>query len=407
MSIAVYVLGLGIFALVTSELQVTGMMPEMARDLGVPASGIGYLISLYALAMAVGGPLLTTALLKLPRRSALMVLFAAFVAGEVLGALAPEYWLLVVARLITGAVSGAFFGVAIAVAIELAPPGAGARASSIVLSGLMGGTVLGLPLASWIGSSFGWRTSFWVVAAMAVVMGALTASLVPRMEAAGGTSVRGELAVFKKRKLWAVYSTSTLVIGATYAAFSYFTPILSEVTGFGRTTVTTLLFVYGAATIVGNYVVGRIADARPVATLTVGLASLAVLLVVFALFTGQKAVTVVAMTGIGLVGVSMNPALVARVMRTVGSSPLVNTVHTSCITMGVVIGAWAGGLGISAGHGLRAPLWIGAVMAVAGFLTLLPDMAGDRAATGAPRRNADADAPAAPTTLPDGTLEPR
>ncbi len=383
MPVAVFVLGLGIFALVTSELQVTGMMPVMAAELAVPVPRIGYLVSLYALAMAVGGPLLTTAVLKLPRRSALLALFAAFVVGEVLGALAPGYGMLVVARLITGAVSGAFFGVAIASAIELAGPRDAARASSIVLSGLMGGTVLGLPLANHVGSSFGWRTSFWVVAGMAVVVGVLTALVVPRLEATEGTSVRGELAVFRNWRLWAVYSTSTLLVGATYAAFSYFTPILSEVAGFGATTVTVLLFVYGAATILGNYVVGRLADTRAISTLTVGMLSLTALLVVFGLFATQRAVVVVALIGVGLVGVTMNPALVARVLATANGRPLVSTVHTSCITMGVVLGSWAGGLGISAGYGLRAPLWIGAAMAVTAFLTLLPDVVSRGAFSGA------------------------
>lgn len=371
---AVYVLGLGIFSLVTSELQVAGMMPQMAAGLDVPVSQIGYLISLYALAMAVGGPLLTAALLRLPRRTALMIMFAAFIAGEVLAALAPGYWLLLVARLVTGAVSGAFFGVALAIAIELSAPSVRGRATSIVLSGLMAGTVLGLPLASYIGPAFGWRASFWGVAGLAVAVAALTAFTVPRLEATEGTSVRGELVVFKSAKLWAVYSTSTLLIGATYAAFSYFTPILSEVTGFGTTLVTTLLVAYGIATIVGNHVVGRLADTRAIPTLAVGLVSLIVLLAIFALFTTNKPITVIAMLGVGLVGVTMNPALVARVTGVANGRPLVNTVHTSCITLGVVIGSWIGGVGISAGYGLRAPLWIGSAMAVIGLLTLLPDI---------------------------------
>lgn len=386
MPLAVYVLGLGIFALVTSELQVAGMMPEMARGLEVSVPDIGYLISLYALAMAVGGPILTAALLKLPKRTALMVLFGAFVAGEALAALAADYWLVLVARLVTGAVSGAFFGVAIAIAIEISRPEVTGRAVSVVLSGLMAGTVLGLPVASWIGPEFGWRASFWVVAALALVVGLITAGAVPELEGDGTTSVRGEFAVFKNWKLWAVYSTSTLVIGATYAAFSYFTPILSEVTGFSGGQVTGLLVAYGVATIVGNTAVGRLADRHAIPTIAFGLVSLTVLLSVFALLTDNKPVVVAALLGVGLVGVTMNPALVARVMGVANGRPLVNTVHTSCITFGVVIGSWLGGLGIDAGLGLRAPLWIGAVMAVIGLVTLLPDLLRRSAAVAAPER---------------------
>ncbi|WP_440900207.1 MFS transporter [Actinosynnema sp.] len=386
MPLAVYVLGLGIFALVTSELQVAGMMPEMARGLEVSVPDIGYLISLYALAMAVGGPILTAALLKLPKRTALMVLFGAFVAGEALAALAADYWLVLVARLVTGAVSGAFFGVSIAIAVEISRPEVTGRAVSVVLSGLMAGTVLGLPVASWIGPEFGWRASFWVVAALALVVGLITAGAVPKLEGDGTTSARGEFAVFKNWKLWAVYSTSTLVIGATYAAFSYFTPILSEVTGFSGGQVTGLLVAYGVATIVGNTAVGRLADRHAIPTIAFGLVSLTILLSVFALLTENKPVVVAALLGVGLVGVTMNPALVARVMGVANGRPLVNTVHTSCITFGVVIGSWLGGLGIDAGLGLRAPLWIGVVMAVIGLATLLPDLLRWSAAVAAPER---------------------
>ncbi|GAA2678202.1 MULTISPECIES: MFS transporter [Actinosynnema] len=374
MPLAVHVLGLGVFALVTSELQVAGMMPEMARGLEVSVPDIGYLISLYALAMAVGGPILTAALLKLPKRTALMVLFGVFVAGEALAALAADYWLVLVARLITGAVSGAFFGVAIAIAVEISRPEMTGRAVSVVLSGLMAGTVLGLPVASWVGPEFGWRASFWGVAVLALVVGVITAGAVPKLEGDGATSVRGEFAVFKNWALWAVYSTSTLVIGATYAAFSYFTPILSEVTGFSGGQVTGLLVAYGIATIVGNTAVGRLADRHAIPTIAFGLVSLTVLLSVFALLTENKPVVVAVLLGVGLVGVTMNPALVARVMGVANGRSLVNTVHTSCITFGVVIGSWVGGLGIDAGLGLRAPLWIGAVMALVGLATLLPDL---------------------------------
>lgn len=370
---AVYALGLGIFALVTSELQTTAMMPTMAADLQVSISLVGYLVTLYALAMAVGGPLLTAALLKLPYRDALLILVGFFVVGEVLGAIAPGYEVLLIARIITGAVSGAFFGVAIAVAVELAAPSARGRATSIVLAGLMVGTVLGLPLANFIGTHIGWRTSFWSVAALAVVVGFVITVTVPRMSASGGPGLREEIELFRSPRLWAVFSTSTLIIGATYAAFSYFTPILRFETDFSPNAVTGLLVVYGAATLIGNYVVGRLADSHTIGTLLVGLLALLTLLVVFGLVAGSKIPTVVVLVGIGLVGVTMNPAMVARVMKTANGRPLVNTVHTSCITLGVVLGSWAGGLGIGMGYGLRAPLWVGAVLAVAGLLTLLPD----------------------------------
>ncbi|GAA3189398.1 MFS transporter [Streptomyces ramulosus] len=374
MPLTVYVLGLGIFAMVTSELQVSGLMPVMARGLDVPIPQIGYLISYYAFAMAVGGPLLAVALLRLRHKSGLMVLFALFVLGEALAAASPGYAVMVLARIVTGAVSGAFFGVALAVCVEVADEKLRGRATSLVLGGLMVGTVLGLPGANLIGQHWGWRASFWTVTALTAVVGLITAATVPALEKQEARSLREETAELKRPRLWAVFSTSTLVIGATYAAFSYFTPILKQVTGFGDGTVPLLLIAYGVATVIGNNVVGRLADRHTLPVLTAGLIALTAFLTLFGLLADQPVPAVVALLGTGLVGVTMNPALVTRVMRTANGRPLVNTVHTSMITMGVVIGSWAGGLGIGAGYGLRAPLWVGATLAVLGFLSLLPDL---------------------------------
>lgn len=165
--VAIYILCLGIFAMVTSEFQVSGMIPVMADDLGVTISQIGYLVSIYAVAMAFGGPLLAIGLLKIAPKTALLILYLVFISGEVLGALAASYEALIVARLITGAASGAFFGVALAICVQLVAESLRGWAVSIVLAGIMVGTVLGLPMANLIGTHLGWRESFWTVSALA------------------------------------------------------------------------------------------------------------------------------------------------------------------------------------------------------------------------------------------------
>ncbi|WP_128979686.1 MFS transporter [Streptomyces roseicoloratus] len=376
MPFAIYVLGLGIFTMVTSEFLVAGLMPQLSEDLGTGIPQIGYLVSVYAAAMALGGPLLTALMLRLRQKTALVLLYAVFLAGQALGALATGYGLMVAARLVTGAASGAFFGVALAVCVRITGPEVRGRATSIVLGGLMVGTVLGLPLSQLAGEQYGWRFAFWAVAALAALALAVTCGAVPALpkEETGGAggSVRAELGAFRNARLWAAFATSMLIIGATFAAFSYFVPILTDVTGFAAGTVPLLLVVYGAATVVGNAVVGRLADRHTMTVLGTGLALNTVFLTVFALGAGNAVTALAAMTGIGLVGVTMNPAMVTRVMRTANDRPLVNTVHTSFITLGVVVGSWGGGIGV-AHWGLRAPLWTGAVMAVLGLLTLLPD----------------------------------
>ncbi|WP_067970478.1 MFS transporter [Nocardiopsis trehalosi] len=375
-----YVLAMGIFAMVTSEFVVAGLMPQMAAGLGATIPQIGYLITAFAAAMALGGPLLTVALLRVPPKRALLLLFAVFLAGNVLAATAPDYGVMLAARVITGVASQAFFGVAVSLATRLARPDLRGRAVAVVLNGLMLGTLLGMPMATVVGGAWGWRSAFWVIAALGVVAAAATAVGVPAAEgtegagAGAGGGLRGQGRVFTSPRLWLTLSTSTFVIGATFSAFSYVNPILTEVTGFAAGTVPLLLVAYGAATVAGNTVVGRLADRYALPVLVAGLLLNLVFLTGFALFAHVPVPAVAFLLGIGLVGVTMNPAMVTRVQRAGDTGPLVNTVHSSFITLGVIVGSWAGGLAIGA-FGLRGPLWLGAALAVVGLATLLPDLA--------------------------------
>ncbi|MGW2546680.1 MFS transporter, partial [Kitasatospora sp. NPDC001574] len=377
---AVYVLALGIFAMVTSEFAVAGLMPQLAEGLDVTVPQVGYLITAFAVAMSFGGPFLTVAVLRMRQKNALILLFAIFLAGNLIAATASGYPVMLVARVVTGVAAQAFFGVSISLCAQLARPEIRGRAIAVAMNGLMLGTLLGLPLATVIGEHLGWRAAFWTVAVLTVVAALCTLAGVPDVDhAEGGGSVRSELGVFRNPRLWLTFSTSTLIIGATFAAFSYANPILTEVTGFSAGSVPLLLVAYGAATVVGNTVVGRFADRFAVPVLTLGLALNAVFLAGFALFADLPVPAVAFLLGIGLVGVTMNPAMVSRVQRTGNARPLVNTVHSSFITLGIIISTSFGGLAIDA-WGLRAPLWLGAGLAVAGLLTLLPEALGTRRA---------------------------
>ena len=370
MPLAVYVLGLGIFAMTTSEFMVSGLMPSLATEFEVSVAAIGYLISAFSGAMVVGGPVLTVGLLRVPRKNALVALIGVFLVGQALGAVATGYGVMLVSRVITGVASSAFFGVAIAVAVDLVGPERRGRASAVVLGGLMVGTVLGLPATTLVDQFYGWRASFWAVALVTLLAGLVVLRVVPSGARPEGMSLRDEIAALRNGRLWAAYATSGLLVGAVFAAFSYFSPIFIEVSGFSPTVVPVLLALYGAATVVGNTVVGRFADRHTMPILTFGLVALIVTLAGFALFAGSQLVTVAAVVVLGLTGVAMNPALAARVMRIADSRPLVNTVHTAVICLGVGLGSWAGGLGISAGLSLTSPLWVGVVFAVLGLLSL-------------------------------------
>ncbi|MDT7771241.1 MAG: hypothetical protein QOC67_165 [Pseudonocardiales bacterium] len=402
MPAVVYVLGLGIFAMTTSEFMVSGMLPELASALNVSISAIGYLVSAYAIAMALGGPFVSAALTRLSHARALVLLLGAFLAGQVLGALATGYPMLVVSRVITGCAEAAFFGVGLTVAMDTVPPRLAGRAASVVLGGLMVSSVLGLPLATFLAQWAGWRGAFWAVAGLVLVAGVAVLVTVRRpvvgrvgaavragtdagadadagsgagaRAAADGSAggLRAELALFRNRRLWAVYGTSMLHIGALFAAFSFFAAIFIDVTGFAPGLVPVLLTGYGAAAVIGNIVVGRLADRYPMAVLTLGLAALVVLLAGFAAGAAVPAVVLVTVIGIGMVGLPLNSATIARRMRVVANTPMINTVGASVVNVGIAVGPTLGGLAISAGLGLRAPLWIGAALAGLALLSLLP-----------------------------------
>ena len=373
----VYLLGLVSFLLGTSEFMIAGMLPTLAQAFGVTVSEVGNLISLYAVGMVVGGPILTALLIKfgVPNKPALLTLLAIYVAGTVAGAVANSYDVMALTRLLTGFSGSACFGVAISIAAGTVAPDQRGRASSIVLGGLMLATVLGVPTATLVDQNFGWRASFWAIVALATASAAAIALLAPASAKEAKGNISSEFGAFRKGRLWAAYATSGLVMGATFSAFSYFSPIFTELSGISASTIPTLLAVYGVATVIGNLVIGRYADRHIFLILTGGLSALAVALALFALFADNTAVSIAAFIVIGLAGLPVNPALAARVMQTVSAGPLVNTVHVSVINIGLAFGAWAGGLGIEAGYGLTSPLWIGFALAVIGLLSLAPSSA--------------------------------
>jgi predicted MFS family arabinose efflux permease len=372
MPIAVYMLGMLIFAMTTSEFMVSGMMPELAKEFGVSISDIGYLISVYAAGMVIGGPLVTIGLLKVPKKQALVVITISFLVGQIIGAMATSYEMMTIARIITGIASAAGFAVSIALCVQLVEPHIRGRASSIVLGGLMVATVIGLPMATFISQQLSWRTSFWVVVGLVLIAGLAVQWIVPNLQKTELVSLRSELTSFTNPRLWAAFATSGLIIAATFAVFSYFTPIFTELTGFSTAVVPVITAVYGGATVIGNIITGRLADKYTMQTLFGGLILLSLSMLAFLFFASDPVITMVSVIVIGLVGVPMNPAMVTRVMKTASTGALVNAIHGSIISLGVVIGSSLGGLTIDIGFGLISTLWVGFILAILGFISLLP-----------------------------------
>ncbi len=370
---AVYVLGVAIFALNTTEIMVAGLIPGISAEFGVSIGAVGALISIYALGMVVGGPLLTIAMRRIPAKRSLLWLLIVFVAGQAMGALAPSYAVLAASRVVTALAASAFFGVGAAVCVQLVGAERRGRAMSVLYGGITVAQVVGLPVATLIESHFGWRASFWIVGALALLCVAAVGYQVPDHRAADMLDLRAEIRVLRNGRLWGAYATNALVIGSAVTGFSYLSPIFTQGSGFPASAVPILFAVYGVATVVGNTIVGRYADRHTRSILTGGLIALTLVLAGFALTLTHQVPAVVATVLLGLIGLPLNPAMAARVMSVSNHGALVNALNGSAINVGVTIGPWLGGLGIGAGLGLSAPLWTGAIMACAGLLTLVPD----------------------------------
>ncbi len=375
MPLVIYVLGLAIFALTTSEFMVAGMMPSLTTAFGVTVTDIGYLISFYALGMVVGGPLLTMGLLRfrVSNKTGLLGLLVVYVMTQVISALAHDYGVMALMRMVSGVAASACFGIALAISADVVNMASRGRAASIVVSGLMLATVVGVPMATMIDHYVSWRASFWAVACLAAACAVVIIMTVSNRPNAQAVSLSREFAEFKKPALWAAYATSGLVLGATFAAFSYLYPIMTQISLFESATMPMLFGLYGAASVIGNFIIGKwLADRHTIAVVVGGLAVLALSMALFALFADSQIVSVIALLLIGLTGLPMNPALITRVMRVAHPGPLVNTVHTSVINIGLGLGSWVGGVGIALGYGVRSPLWVGFILAVVGLISVLP-----------------------------------
>ncbi|MFI0371324.1 Cmx/CmrA family chloramphenicol efflux MFS transporter [Actinomadura sp. 1N219] len=366
MPLAVFVLGMAIFAQGTSELMLAGLLPGMADDLGVSVPEAGLLISAFAIGMLAGAPVLAVLTRRWSQRRALLAFLAAFAATHVIGALTSDYWVLFATRVVGAFVYAGFWAVAAATAIGLVPANARGRAMGIVAGGLTVAAIVGLPAGTVIGQHLGWRAAFWTVAAMSVVAMAGVAATIPAGRPAGESPrIRDELRAVAVPRLWLLYGTIALATSGLMVTFSYLGALLEETTRVAEAWVPAVLALYGAGALIGITAGGRTADTRGVQTLYVGFGGLVLVSVALALTAGSPAPAVALVFLLGLVGFGTNPTLNSRAFGMVeGSATLVAAGNVVAFNVGITAGPWLGGLAIDAGAGLASTAWIGAGLGV-------------------------------------------
>lgn len=367
-----FILALTILIVVSSELQVPAVMPEMARDLGVETGKIGLLVSIFALGMALGGPVIAFALRHRPPKKSLLVVVAAYAVPELLVPLVHNYWWVAIMRGLTGCLAGAAVGLSVGYAARLATsPGKIGEAVSVVLSGIMAGIVVGLPVSHFIASRWNWQATFYVLGAAAFVVFLLSWLALPERSGATADDSAQDLRNLQSPRLWSRYLVSFLTIGSAYAAFSYFTPLLEQNAGFSTTATTFILLAYGLCSLVGNLIVGKLADKHAISVLRFGHALLFVSLGVLAVASHVQPVVLAMVLIVGLAGVTMNPPLVTRVVQIGGSGNLVSTVHMSVITLGITVGTAVSAITINASdNDPTVAMWTGSVFALFAALAL-------------------------------------
>ncbi|WP_329173629.1 MFS transporter [Streptomyces decoyicus] len=363
MPLAIYLLGLGIFAQGTSEFMLSGLLPDIATDLGVSIPDAGLLVSAFAVGMVLGAPVLAVATLRVPRRTALVAFQLVFVAGHVAGALAPGYGVLFATRIVSALAYAGFWAVAAATAVSLVPPGAKGKALSVVAMGLTLATIVGVPAGTVLSQHAGWRAAFWGVAALTALSALSLRAVLPGGHRADGEllSVRSEMRGLARPALWVSYLVTTLTFGAAVVTFSYLAPLLTEVSGLPAQWVPVVLALYGAGGLAGVSLGGRIADAVPLRTLFTGVGALTVTSAALALTAGSLGTTIALVFVLGFTAFVVNPVVQSRVFRLAPGAPmLAGALNTSAFNVGITLTPMLGGLTIDAGLGFTSVAWVGA-----------------------------------------------
>ncbi|MBB6248224.1 MFS transporter [Rhodanobacter sp. A1T4] len=375
--LALYALTAGAFGIGTTEFVIMGLLLQVAADLHVSIAAAGLLITGYALGVFVGAPLLTAATSRLHRKTALVALMLIFTVGNLASALAPNYTVLMIARVITSLAHGTFFGVGAVVATGLVAEDRKASAISIMFTGLTVATLLGVPAGAWLGHAYGWRATFWAVTAIGVVATAIIALLVPsdRSDTAPALFLEELRGIAKLQVLLGLLMT-VLGFAGVFTVFTYIQAILTGVTGvtgFADSSVSPILLVFGGGLVVGNLLGGRLADRKLTPTLLGSLIALAIVLGAMTFALHSKPAMIVFTGLLGIAAFATVAPLQLRVLQKAAGSgqSLASSFNIAAFNLGNAIGAWLGGVVITHGPGMTAVTWVAALVTISGLVVAL------------------------------------
>ncbi|MCA0938474.1 MFS transporter [Salipiger pacificus] len=390
MPLALWALTISAFAVGTTEFVIVGLIPTIAADLGVSLPSAGLLVSIYALGVTIGAPVLTALAGRVPRKTLLLALLTLFIAGNAFAAFAPGYNSLLAARFLTGLAHGVFFALASTIATNLVDRAKESSAIALVFLGLTVALVTGVPLGTWIGQIYGWQSAFLGVVLLGVIGLFASAALVPsNLRQGSAPCLRAQARVLTSPRLLLVYLITAIGYGGNFIAFTYLAPMLTDVTELGTGAVSLVILLYGASVAVGNILGGKLADrVGAVPALTLIFSGLAVVLLGLGLVLTSPVATIVVIAvwgGFAFANVPPLQVYTVQIARDVAPDAIdvASGLNIGAFNLGIALGAWFGGVTVE-GIGLAATPFLGA--AVVAFGVLLTRLSGrlDRTASTVP-----------------------
>ena len=370
MPIALLALTLSAFAIGTTEFVIVGLVPTIAQDLSVSLPSAGLLVSLYALGVAIGAPVLTALTGRWPRKHVLLSVMTLFVIGNVLAWMAPSYGSLITARILTGLAHGVFFSIGSTIATGLVSKDKEASAIAIMFTGLTVALVTGVPLGTWIGHNFGWRATFMVVAVLGFIALIGSALLIPKnLKQSAPARISQQLSILTQPRLLLVYAMTAVGYGGTFTAFTYLAPILQQVSGFDASAVGLIMLVYGVSVAFGNIWGGRLADRLgPIKALSYIFAALAAVLLVFTFTASNSVAAVLTILVWGAFAFGNVPGLQVYVVQLAekyapNAVDVASGLNIAAFNVGIALGSILGGVIIER-MSLMDTAWVGAIIVV-------------------------------------------
>ncbi len=374
---ALWALTISAFGIGTTEFVIVGLLPTVANDLKTSIASAGLLVSLYALGVAVGAPILTALTSRIDRKKLLLGVMVLFIIGNGLASIAPSFITLVLARILTGFAHGVFFSIGATIAASLVPEDKRASAIAIMFAGLTVAIVTGVPLGTYIGQHFGWRATFIGVAALGIIGLIASSLLIPdSLQKSKPLQLKDQLKVLKNPSILLVLAITALGYGGTFVSFTYMAPLLENISGFSADATSLLLLIYGIAIALGNVIGGKVANQKPIKALMIMFVLQALVLLILSFTVFNQVAAVITLFAMGILAFSNVPGLQLYVVQMAekylpGTEDVASALNIAAFNVGIAIGAFIGGHVVESSLGIQSTPWVGAVLVAIGFLVTL------------------------------------